>query len=129
MIVAETLRGDGTWMREFFLVDSGADRTVFSAVFWTQLKLPIDPNPVGYNVVGISGTADSVLVTTELRFERTDGKPASVTGQFAAFTEAASSDYSILGRDVMNNFDLILSWPRQEVRFLAGNHSYQITSP
>ena len=47
MIDAEALRGDGTWMRESFLVDSGADRTVFSAAFWAQLKLPIDPNPLG----------------------------------------------------------------------------------
>ena len=33
---------------------------------------------------------------------------------------------SVLGRDVLNNFDVILSWRRKEVLLLAPNHQYHV---
>jgi hypothetical protein len=41
--------------------------------------------------------------------------------------EPESTDRSILGRDVLDNFDLILSRRREEVLLLALNHRYQVT--
>jgi hypothetical protein len=38
-------------------------------------------------------------------------------------------DYSILGRDVLDHFDVILSRPRSEVLLLSGNHQYQVIGP
>lgn len=35
-------------------------------------------------------------------------------------------DLSILGRDVLNNFDVIISRPRNEVLLLAPRHTYQV---
>ena len=38
----------------------------------------------------------------------------------------AVTDLSILGRDVLNHFDLILSRRRNEVLLLAPNHHYRV---
>jgi hypothetical protein len=61
-----------------------------------------------------------------LEFKRDDGGTAVVRGEFAAFTDPAATDLSILGRDVSNNFDLILSWPRNEILMLAAPHCYRV---
>jgi hypothetical protein len=45
----------------------------------------------------------------------------------AAFTESTATDLSILGRDVLDNFDVITSRRRNAVLLLAGNHRFQIT--
>ena len=67
-----------------------------------------------------------MLVDTVLEFAIQDGPPARVRGQFAAFTEPTATDLSILGRDVLNHFDLILSRRNNEVLLLAPNHRYRV---
>jgi hypothetical protein len=47
---------------------------------------------------------------------------------FAAFNEATATDLNILGRDVLDNFDVITSRRSNAVLLLAGNHRYQVTS-
>ena len=47
----------------------------------------------------------------------------------AAFTDPAAADLSILGRDVLDHFDVIVSRRRNEVLLLATNHRYQIQPP
>ncbi len=48
-------------------------------------------------------------------------------GDFAAFTDPRATDLSILGRDVLGNFDAILSRRRDEVLLLASNHQYDVS--
>jgi hypothetical protein len=67
-------------------------------------------------------------LTIALEFTRDDGSTARVRGEFAAFTEASASDLSILGRDVLDNFDVITSRRRNAVLLLAGNHRYEVMS-
>ena len=45
--------------------------------------------------------------------------------EFATFIDSTATDLSILGRDVLNHFDLILSRRRNEVLLLASNHQYR----
>ena len=52
-----------------------------------------------------------------------------VNGPFGVFTDPTSSDISVLGRDVTNNFDVIYSYPKRQVTLLARPHSYQIQFP
>jgi hypothetical protein len=123
---AQVAGAAGRTIDECFLVDSGADRTVFSAGLFGQLRLPVKQPPGSTALVGIGGGSDYVLLTTSIEFTRDDGSPALVRGEFAAFTDPLATDLSILGRDVLNNFDVIISRPRNEVLLLAPNHSYHV---
>jgi hypothetical protein len=118
----------GVSVTERFLLDIGADATVFSASLIGNLNLPTQPTPAKLSIQGIGGTSPGVVVATQLELPRYDGGPATVGGTFAAFTDPAASDLSILGRNVLDQFDVILSRRRNEVLLLAGNHQYQITS-
>lgn len=117
---------DGIVERERFLVDTGADRTVFSANFFEQLRLSGDLPPAGLGLLGIAGGAEFVIVRTILELKRDDGRPAIIRGEFAAFTDPDATDLSILGRDVLDNFRLIISRIDDEVLLLAPNHHYRV---
>jgi hypothetical protein len=112
-----------------FLVDSCADHTVFSAALLHDLGLPGGSLPPGLTFQGVGGTSPVVVITTVLEFARADGGTARVRGQFAAFTDPQATDMSILGRDVLDHFGVIISRRRNEVLLLAPNHSYTVTSP
>jgi hypothetical protein len=62
-----------------------------------------------------------------LELTRDDGVPATIRGEFAAFIDPRASDLSILGRDVLDNFDVIISRRRDEVLLLAPNHHYHVS--
>ena len=55
-----------------------------------------------------------------------DGRTIRVRGDFASFTDPAATDLSVLGRDVLDNFDLISSRRRDEIFLLAPKHRYRI---
>jgi hypothetical protein len=113
---------------EDFLVDSCSDCTVLSANLLQELKLPVKPPPPGLSLKGISGASNYVVVSTVRELPRADGGPARVRGEMAAFTDPTATDLSILGRDVLDHFDVILSRRRDEVLLLAGHHHYHISS-
>src|SRR5205823_285700 len=99
----------GVFVSDDFLIDSGADRTVLSATLFSRLSLPINQAPADFTLAGIGGASGFVLTSTVIEFARSDGGPARVRGEFAAFTDPKATDLSILGRDIMDNFDVILS--------------------
>ncbi len=57
---------------------------------------------------------------------RDDGGPVRVRGEFAGFTDPTAKDLSILGRDVLDHLDLVLSRRRSEIFLLAPRHQYRI---
>jgi hypothetical protein len=123
---AQVIGAQGRSSSDRFLVDSGADRTVLSAALLSRLQLSVERPPSAVALMGIGGTTDFVLVTTALIVTRDDGGVARIRGEFAAFTDPEATDLSVLGRDVLDNFDVILSRRRDEVVFLAGNHHYRV---
>jgi len=92
---------------EYFLIDTGADRSTFSVALLDSLQLPSSPPPAGLSLVGIGGAGAYV---------------------YAAFTDPDATDMSILGRDVLDHFDVIISRPRNEVLLLSQNHQYRVVS-
>jgi hypothetical protein len=80
-------------------------------------------------IVGVGGVTGCRFVNTKLSLDRSNGNPVTVNGIFGIFTDANSSDISILGRDVTNNFDVIYSYPQREVLLLASPHSYTVQLP
>ncbi len=123
---AKVQTGRGMMVTEQFLVDTGADRTVFSAALLQQLASPVEPAPADERMLGIGGAAPYVIVESTIELTRDDGGPAVVRGKFAAVTDPLATDLSVMGRDVLNNFDVIVSRPKNEVLLLAPRHCYQI---
>lgn len=126
LLVIDVIGPAGTPIEDPFLVDSGADRTVFSADLLTRLGGATAPAPSGMAMAGIGGTQAFVQVQATLALRRTDGGTATVQAIFAAFTDPKATDFSILGRDVLDHFDVILSRRRDELFLLASPSRYDI---
>jgi Retroviral aspartyl protease len=124
VLTANLVAQDGTLWSETFLIDSGADCTVLRAELIQSLGYPA--GAYGNGLQGISGSTPAVQIATTLAFVAAAGTTVHVKGPFAAFTDPAATDIRVLGRDVLNSFDLILSRRRNQVLLLAGNHFYTI---
>jgi Aspartyl protease len=111
---------------EYFLVDTGADRSTFSAALLDSLQIQTSPPPPGLSLVGIGGAGAYVLVETAIIFRHDGGGPVRMRGIYAAFTDPRAIDMSILGRDVLDYFDVIVSKPRNEVLLLSQSHQYRV---
>ena len=120
---------DGVRRSEFFLLDTGADQTVFSAGLFQMLQLPTVLPTLEHHLEGISGRTDFVLARMALLFDRSDGGTLRMEGTFGVFLRPEATDYSILGRDVLDHFDVIIRRQRADIRLLLGNHPYQIVTP
>lgn len=117
---------DGALVAEDFLIDSGADRTVFSATLAARLQLPGQPLSPGSALCGVGGRTDAVLVSSSLHFLTDAGQPVRIHGEFASFTDPEATDLSILGRDVSDHFDLLLSRRKNQVVLLAGEQCFRV---
>jgi len=125
---AHVFGADGRPVTDDFLIDSGADRTVFSAALMSRLRLPVRSAQPGFALSGIGGESAFVVVTTVRELLRDDGGPVRVRGEFAGFIDQAATDLSVLGRDVLDHFDVLISRRRNEVWLLAPRHGYRIES-
>ena len=114
-------------VNEWFLVDSGADCTVFTSRLLARLALGLDALGVGSQLLGLGGESESVVFEATLQLETIEGGTAAISGKFLAATTPMALDVSILGRDVLANFDVIVSRRRNDVLLLASNHAYAVT--
>jgi hypothetical protein len=117
---------DGLPISDRFLVDTGADRTVLSADFQRRIGVLGDHPPAGIGLVGVGGGTRFVVLPTALQLLTDDGRVATIRGDFAAFTDPNATDLSILGRDVLDHFRVIVSRLDGEVFLLASSHHYQV---
>ncbi len=124
VIRAEILAGDGTWRALELLVDTGADRTVISADVLASLQL--DLSKPRARIGGVGGLVDSVIVVTQIRLMRDDGLSAIFRGAYAACTDLDALDMSVLGRDILNMFALIVDRRADAVAIIGGNHRYTV---
>ena len=115
---------DGSWQAAEFLVDTGADRTVFSASTLSKLGLlsVVSQERIG----GLGGLADSVVAETQIRLAREAAQPAVFRGEFAAVTEVDALDTNVLGRDISGLFAVIVDQPGDVVCMLGQRHRYTI---
>jgi len=121
-------RGDGEPLLVPVLIDSGADRTVFSANLLPELEPLATAAPADRSLAGVGGSVEYRLLPTSIVLVRDDGMPVAVKGEFAVFTDLDSSDVSVLGRDVLDNFAVIIDRPANLVLLLALRHSYRVVA-
>jgi predicted aspartyl protease len=121
---AEILLPDASWLEVRLLIDTGADRTVFSAdvVAASNLKAISERGQIG----GMGGVVETEFVKTQIRFHRDDGVQVVFRGEFAALTEPDVLEMSVLGRDILNSFAVIVDRPGNVVALLGGHHQYLV---
>jgi Retroviral aspartyl protease len=124
VIRGEVLSSSGLWVKAPFLVDTGADLTVLSAAILADVQLQslVPQDRLG----GVGGIADSVAVETQIRFSRETRSKVTFRGQYAAVTEVETLDISVLGRDIMGLFSVIVDQPGNLVCLLGQRHRYTI---
>ena len=124
VIRAEILTGDGGWRAFELLIDTGADRTVISANVLESLngQTTVAQDKIG----GVGGLVNSVLVDTQIRLSREDGQKATFRSQYAACTEHEDLDMSVLGRDILEMFALIVDRRADVIAIIRGQHCYTI---
>jgi Retroviral aspartyl protease len=120
------LSSTGTWERVYFLVDTGADCTTFNAGTLALLGLAIQS--AAAQLGGVGGAVPTVAVDTSIRFSDTNSITIVFKSRFAALTDPAALDISILGRDIINHFALIVDRPGNTVCLLRQPHRYVIHS-
>ena len=124
MVSGEVLAADGSWAKFPFLVDTGADRTVFSAAALAQLGFRAVASQDG--ISGLGGRAQSIVIETQIRFSRENTSKVTFRGQYAAVTEVESLDMCVLGRDVTGLFAVIVDQPSDVVCMIGQRHRYTI---
>jgi len=124
IVAGDIKTGNDAWVKVPFLVDTGADRTVFSAA--TLAKLGLQPIAAQDGISGLGGWAASVVVATEIRLTREDAGKVVLRGQYVAVTELEGLDISVLGRDITGLFAVIVDKPRNVVCLLGQRHRYTI---
>jgi predicted aspartyl protease len=126
IVRASILCASGDWLPLELLVDTGADRTVLSASVFDESKLPrLTPDR---GVGGIGGAIPTVVVSSQLRIARDDGNYAYFRSQYAACVDLDSLDMSILGRDILDMFALIVDRRAHVVALIGQDHTYTIHS-
>ena len=120
VILGAVLTVSGVWEPVRFLVDTGADCTAFSADALTMLQLP--QQIAAAQLGGVGGASPTVTVETEIRLTTTDKHKVIFKGRFAAFTDPAAIDMSVLGRDITNLFALIVDRPGDMVTLIGQRH-------
>jgi hypothetical protein len=124
IIRGEILTKNGFWEPTPFLVDTGADRTVFSAAILEVLGFEAATGRQGWKLGGLGGLATAVEVETKIRLSREGGGHAHFIGTYAAVTQLEALDMSVLGRDITEMFAVIVDRTRNVVSLLRDPHRY-----
>jgi predicted aspartyl protease len=124
VILGEVLARDGNWVRTLFLVDTGADRTVLNAD--TCAKLGFEASEQRERLGGLGGLTEAIYFETQIRLTNDSKGKVNFRGNYAAVIEETALDLSVLGRDILSLFAVIVDEPQRTVCLLSQRHSYTI---
>jgi hypothetical protein len=110
----------GHWVAVEFLVDPGSDCSLFSSD--VMAKLDLVPEAAD-GLTGVGGDVLGLWVKTTIRLVPRGPMAATFAGRFAA-VNGPSPDISLLGRDILNCFAVIIDYPQQIVCLVRERHGY-----
>jgi hypothetical protein len=122
----EILAAAGVWAPAFFLVDTGADRSVFTAGL--RELIGIAGTNSDSRVGGVGGLQDAIEIAVRIRLTTDDGRKPIIRGSFAALTRDEALDINVLGRDVLDLFAVIVDRPGDTIAHIGQRHYYSITT-
>ena len=79
---------------------------MFSAA--TLAKLGLQPVAMQEGISGVGGLAAAISVETQIRFMHENAGIVMFRGQYAAITDLEALDISVLGRDIIGLFAVIV---------------------
>ena len=123
-VVGNVRTGQDRYIAVRFLIDSGADWTTFAPRVVRRLKTTLEASP--FDLIGIGGLRSTSAVTTIIHLPCDHGLTAKMHGTFGALTEPGSLEMSVLGRDVLNEFAVILDKKNDLVVLINQRHRYSI---
>jgi len=126
VVRGEILNAHGNWEPAPFLIDTGADCTVFSAAILDVLGFKATTSDL--RLGGVGGVANSVRVATRIRLPHDHGGSATFRGEYAAFTQLEALDMSVLGRDIIELFAVIVDRTENLVTLIRPPHRYVIVT-
>jgi Aspartyl protease len=125
LVVANVQGIDGRWHADLFLIDTGADRTVFTWEFYQQLGLVPNAAPPTIPITGVGGSGMTYLLCHGwIGFPAASAPRFAIYEEFAVATNPDALELNLLGRDILDHFDLIVSRRRGEVLLLTDTSSY-----
>jgi len=124
VMIGRIQTANGEWISARLLIDTGADRTVLSASALS--KLGFIPHESEEGISGLGGVTDAVAIQTKLQLFRETGAPVTFHSHFTAVTDPTALDLSVLGRDILDLFALIVDRPGNTVCLLSQRHRYEI---
>lgn len=124
VIRVKIVASDGELVEADLVIDTGAENTVLTAALVREVGLAGVPSP--YTLTGVGGSVPALVVRPELHFMTDDGGKFAGKVQCFAFATDNPLDASILGRDLLKLFRVILDFQSDLVCLLAGNHRYVI---
>jgi hypothetical protein len=124
IIRGKVLTAGDIYCEAFFLVDSGADCTVFTAQELKKLGYQAAPNLA--SISGVGGIASTGTIETTIILKRENGSDVRMPGHYTVELGPSHLDMNVLGRDILHHFTLILDRPGRIVALVAPNHRYRI---
>jgi hypothetical protein len=74
----------------------------------------------------LGGLAEAIYFETQIQLTRDGGGKVSFRGSYAAVVKDEALDFSVLGRDILSLFAVIINDPQRTVCLLSQCHSYII---
>jgi hypothetical protein len=115
---------DGRSESYTFLIDTGADATVLTFVAVAHLGVEVVPSK--RPMEGIGGPTPAVEFVAELYVLNTARELVRLRGNVLGKSRPVEHDLCVLGRDLLNNFAVIVDRPADTVCLLSGRHRYVI---
>ncbi len=109
-----------------FLLDTGADFTLLSHSVLSTLATYVRPREAPH-VSSIAGNAPIVFLEVDLLLTTTEGRQLQFYGPVQALATPWNLELSVLGRDVIDHFDLAYSRTRHLLALLTAPHGITLT--
>lgn len=127
-ISCEILTPKEDWITIDFLIDTGADETFLDFNSIKRLQLKTDGIDVKSDVGGIGGSDIPYFqIDSALKLISTSGTKI-FKGKLNVFLDPHSSEIPLLGRDVLDNFNVIFDKNQNIVFLLDENEGYHIAN-
>ena len=108
------------------LIDTGADLTVLAPAVAEQLVSSAQPTPTAAVVGGVGGTQELYELDVDLLLPTITGQRARIRGPLPILLNPGSLELSVIGRNLLDQFTLIYSRPRDVLQLLTPPDSFTL---